>query len=98
MVKITDGVEIIKVSKGAFESYYEPQGFYEIDSEASRKIETEEEFNEEQKFIKDLEEKPLASWSKNEVKEYCSLLGLDISKTKNASEAKEIIKNFMSNK
>lgn len=105
MVKITNGVDVIEVSKGAYESIYKSQGFTEVDSKEEKseelphtRIETDEEFNKEQRFIKELEEKPLASWSKSEVKEYCALLGLDISKTKNVTEAKEIVKDFISNR
>lgn len=122
MVKITNGVDVIEVTRGAFENIYKSQGFVEADApkdkeqkvkgnpednqkhrdeeeeEGSKEpdeLEEEEEESEEQKFVKELEEKPLTSWNKKEIKKYCSIVGIDISGTKSADEAKEIIKNFL---
>lgn len=122
MVKITNGVDVIEVTRGAFENIYKSQGFVEADapkekerkvkenpegeqksdeeeqeegSKESDELEEETEESEEQKFVKELEEKPLTSWNKREIKRYCSIVGIDISGTKSADEAKEIIKNFL---
>lgn len=121
MVKITNGVDVIEVTRGAFENIYKSQGFVEADAPKEKRhkveenpedkqkhrdeeeeegskepdeLEEEEEF-EEQRFVKELEEKPLTSWNKKEIKKYCSIEGIDISGTKSADEAKEIIKNFL---
>ena len=105
MVKITNGVDVIKVTRGAFENIYKSQGFVEADAPKEKKqeegskepgeLEEETEEYEEQKFVKELEEKPLTSWNKKEIKRYCSIVGIDISGPKSAEEAKEIIKNFL---
>lgn len=123
MVKITNGVDVIEVTRGAFENIYKSQGFVEADAPKEKKqevkenpedkqkprdeeeqkegskepdeLEEETEESEEQKFVKELEEKPLTSWNKKEIKKYCSIVGIDISGTKSAEEAKEIIKNFL---
>lgn len=123
MVKITNGVDVIEVTRGAFENIYKSQGFVEADASKEKKqeakenpednqkprdkeeredvskkadeLEEETEESEEQKFVKELEEKPLTSWNKKEIKRYCSIVGIDISGTKSAEEAKEIIKNFL---
>lgn len=50
------------------------------------------EVDEDAKFCQELEEKPISGWSKNEVKKYAEIKGIDISGTKNVNEAKEIIK------
>lgn len=39
-----------------------------------------------------MQEKPLSQWTKNEVKRFASIKGIDLKGTKNASEAKERIK------
>ncbi len=122
MVKITNGVDVVEVTRGAFENIYKSQGFVEADAPKDKRhkveenpgdnqkhrdeeeeegskepdeLEEEEEESEEQKFVKELEEKPLTSWNKKEIKRYCSIVGIDISGTKSADEAKEIIKNFL---
>lgn len=125
MVKITNGVDVIEVTRGAFENIYKSQGFVEADAPKDKEqkvkvkgnpedkqkhndeeedeeglkepdeLEEEDEESEEQRFVKELEEKPLTSWNKKEIKRYCSIVGIDISGTKSADEAKEIIKNFL---
>lgn len=54
---------------------------------------TEKDYkSEEEKYIEKLMEKPISQWNKEEVKAYASIKGLDISKTQNIGEARNIIK------
>ena len=54
---------------------------------------TEKDYKlEEEKYVEKLMEKPISQWNKEEVKAYASIKGLDISKTKNIGEARNIIK------
>ena len=48
--------------------------------------------SEEEKYVEKLMEKPISQWNKEEVKAYASIKGLDISKTQNIGEARNIIK------
>lgn len=48
--------------------------------------------SEEEKYVEKLMEKPISQWNKEEVKAYASIKGLDISKTQNVGEARNIIK------
>lgn len=48
--------------------------------------------SEEEEYIDELLKKPISQWSKAEVKKYASVEGLDISKTQNIGEARNIIK------
>lgn len=48
--------------------------------------------SEEEKYVEKLMEKPISQWNKEEVKTYASIKGLDISKTQNVGEARNIIK------
>lgn len=43
----------------------------------------------------DLISKPISNWSKDEIKDFAEAKGIDISETKNAKEAKEIIKKYL---
>lgn len=54
---------------------------------------TEKDYkSEEEKYVEKLTEKPISQWNKEEVKAYASIKGLDISKTQNIGEARNIIK------
>ena len=45
--------------------------------------------------MEEILEKPISQWSKGEVKRFAAIKKIDISGTKNANEAKEIIKSFI---
>ena len=49
----------------------------------------------DEKFLEEVEEKPLSQWSKDEVKKFAALKDIDLSGTKNINEAKALIKDFM---
>lgn len=118
MIKITNGVEVFEVSKGAFESIYKNQGFNKVGEEIENEVETEidedfvdleidesgdekepedkdENVNDDEAFCEALMEKPIGQWKKKEVKKFCKIMNIDISKTESPDEAKEIIKKFL---
>lgn len=114
MVKITNGISIFTVSKGAYDGIFSHQGFKLVDnintneevenvsdvnSESSNNISNEEEIevNEDTRpdWLKELMEKPIANWNKEEIKKYASEFDIDISNTKNANEARNIIKESL---
>ena len=45
--------------------------------------------------FEELLEKPISQWNKTEVKDFATAKGIDIHGTKNANEAKEIIKKYL---
>ena len=45
--------------------------------------------------FEELLEKPISQWNKTEVKDFAAANGIDIHGTKNANEAKEIIKKYL---
>lgn len=54
---------------------------------------TEKDYkSEEEAYIDELLKKPISQWSKAEIKTYASVKGLDISKTQNIGEARNVIK------
>ena len=95
MVKITNGTNVFEVTRGAFDGIYSHQGYKIIDED---KVETnaqegsgEPEKTEDEKFIDEIIEKPISQWNKEEIKKFAALKDIDISGTKNATEAKELI-------
>ena len=45
--------------------------------------------------MEEILEKPISQWNKDEVKRFAGIKEIDITGTKNANEAKEIIKSFL---
>lgn len=97
MVKITNGVSVFEVTRGAFDGIYSRQGYTILDEKTASGVETanEPEKTEDEKFLDEIIEKPISQWSKEEVKRFAALKEIDITGTKNAGEAKEIIKSFI---
>lgn len=60
--------------------------------------EVEDTMTEDERFVHELEKKPLSQWNKDEVKRYATICNIDISGTKNAQEAKERIKTYIDEK
>ena len=94
MIEITNGAEKFKISKGAFESIYKKQGFRVVQPKKQKGDKTDPE--SEKSEIDLLTEKPISQWTKADIKTFAEAYEIDLSKIKNANEAKEIIKNFMS--
>lgn len=97
MVKITNGKNVFEVTRGAFDGIYSRQGYVILDESkpAEQNNDNVPEKTEDEKFVDEIIEKPLSQWNKDEVKKFAALNGIDISGTKNAGEAKELIKNFL---
>lgn len=98
MLKITNGISVFEVTRGAFEGIYSPQGYTIVDDKNnvdSEDYENVKEGNEDEKFLQDIVQKPISQWKKEDVKRFAKLKDIDISDTKSANEAKEIIKNFL---
>ena len=95
MVKITNGVNVFEVTRGAFDGIYSRQGYTIIDESKKDEINDAVEKSEEESFIDEIIDKPISQWGKDEVKRFASIKDIDITGTKNVSEAKEIIKHFL---
>lgn len=104
MVKITNGINVIEVTNGAFETVYKGQGYHKVVEQQavvsapvkSAPVKDEGQDTGEVDHVTELEEKPVSQWSKAEVKEYAEAKGIDLSGTKNVNEAKDRIKAAMS--
>lgn len=99
MVKITNGTNVFEVTRGAFDGIYSRQGYVLMDEKkSSNKVHEDKkvpEKSEDERFLEEIIEKPLSQWNKEEVKRFAMLKDIDITGTKNASEAKELIKQFL---
>ena len=97
MVKITNGVNVFEVTKGAFDGIYSRQGYVRVDDGTpTQEAHAGKDKTGDELFIEAVSEKPISQWSKDEVKRFASIKGVDIAGTKNVNEAKEIIKGFLS--
>ena len=96
MVRITNGDIVTDVPAGAYESIFAKQGYRIVDSGCADGVtKMSDEISEDDKFVADVVEKPLSQWTKEEVKRYAAIKGIDIAGTKNPTEAKHLIKAFM---
>lgn len=98
MVKITNGVNVFEVTRGAFDGIYSRQGYRLVDEKTEAKAPeapVAPEKSEDDIFVEEILEKPISQWNKEEVKRFAAIKEIDISGTKNANEAKEIIKSFI---
>lgn len=96
MVTITNGVKTFDVPAGAVNGF-KTAGFKLVNGKSKKKAEKEPAIDEqsEQEQQDDLLEKPLTKWTKDEIKEFAASNGIDISGTKNANEARELVKKFL---
>ena len=100
MVKITNGVNVFEVTRGAFDGIYSRQGYTIMNEKAVKDTKTHEapkasKKTEDEIFVEEILEKPISQWNKDEVKRFAGIKEIDITGTKNANEAKEIIKSFL---
>ena len=100
MVKITNGVNIFEVTRGAFDGIYSRQGYTIMNEKAAKDAKTPKapkapEKTEDEIFVEEILEKPISQWNKEEIKRFAAINEIDISGTKNANEAKKIIKSFI---
>ena len=97
MVKITNGVNVFEVTRGAFDGIYSRQGYTIMNEKAAKDAKTPEapEKTEDEIFVEEILEKPISQWNKDEVKRFAGIKEIDITGTKNVNVAKEIIKSFL---
>lgn len=100
MVEITNGIIVTRVPNSAYEKIFKHQGYCLVDggttADEGEATGSDIGVNEDDIFVAQVQEKPLSQWSKDEVKRYAAIKGIDISDTKNPNEAKHIIKAYMS--
>lgn len=101
MVKITNGVNVFEVTNGAFDGIFSHQGYTIVGAETAipqvEEVTTPvvPEKTEDERFLEEVVEKPISQWDKEEIKRFAALKGIDLSGTRTADEARELILNFI---
>lgn len=100
MIKITDGVNIFEVTRGAFDGIYSHQGYSVLEEDIITETEqnepvTSDNRTDEEIFVEELLKKPISQWNKEEAKEFVTIKGVDVSGAKKLDEVKELIKEFI---
>lgn len=93
-VKVTNGHNTHRVSEGAYNAYYKPQGYYIVNEE----MEEQERFDsfiqsdaEEDKELELLSTTPVSEMSKEQLKRYAKFLGVDLTGVRNTAQVRERI-------
>lgn len=102
MVKLTNGVDTIIVSSGAA-NVYKRMGFRSvvehmpgdiiIDSADDNK--TEEHISDDEVYVNNLLEKPISRWTKEEVKKFAAIKGINLNGAKTFNDAKDRVKSYL---
>lgn len=95
-IKSRDEKNVFQVTHGAYNTVFKNQG-YEIVPKAKKtaqhksgnKMPTDDE-----RFVEELLEKPISQWSKDEVKRFVDVKGIDTTGAKSVAEVKELIKSM----
>lgn len=101
MVVITNGINEFEVSRGAYESIFQKQGYSIIvDAEAeavedNNDAEATERAEHVDKDAEALVEKPISQWTKNEVKNFIAKKGIDVSGITSFNEVKDRVRKYI---
>ena len=99
MVRITNGVDTFEVTNGAYENNFKKLGYTIVEEGKAKKevvnAEPEDTRSPAEKFVDKMKEIPISKWSKADIKRFADFEKIDISGTRNADEAREIISEFL---
>lgn len=104
MITITNGINELVVTRGAYEGVYRPQGYAikenlahnsNVDTESTEVVTNIEGDEKVSIQMADLAEKPISQWSKTEVKDFASANGISLDGTKSFNDAKELVRKFI---
>ena len=96
MVTLTNVLNVFEVTLGAFDGIYSRQGYTIVNDAVKLKAaDWVPEKTEDELFLDEILEKPISQRNKEEVKRFAALNDIDIAGTKNANEAKNVIKEFL---
>lgn len=106
MLTITNGVEVIEVTNGAFQTVFKNQGYKPVKgakrpAEAVTEPQTansegsQGEENTDDAFIAEITEKPIAEWRRDDLIRYAEIKGIEIPEGAKVPEMKEIVKDAL---
>ena len=102
MITITNGVKTCEVPTGAYNSVYKNQGWYPVNAEEQHTYEEETDVSdtsstdtEEAQDYSYLIEKPIGSWTKEEVAQFVKENEIDTKGATKVQQVKNIVKDWI---
>lgn len=101
MVIITNGINEFEVSRGAYESIFQKQGYSIVVDTETEVVENNkdaaaaEPAKQVDKDAEALMEKPISQWTKNEVKSFIDKKKIDVSGITSFNEVKDRVRKYI---
>ena len=101
MVIITNGINEFEVSRGAYESIFQKQGYSIVVDTETEVVENNkdavaaEPTKQVDKDAEALMEKPISQWTKNEVKSFIDKKRIDVSGITSFNEVKDRVRKYI---
>lgn len=99
MVKIQNGSNLLLVTMGAFQNTYKKLGFTIVDEKKKYEEPVIKEVVAAPEAVEEsldyLLERPISSWSKEELRDFADVKKIDISGAQKVAEVKDIIKAWL---
>lgn len=95
-IKSKDEKEIFQVTQGAYNTVFEGQGYSIVPKpkKAGQHKSADKASSEDERFVAELMEKPISQWTKDEVKRFVDIKGIDTTGAKSVNEVKDLIKSM----
>lgn len=101
MINITNGINEFEVSRGAYESIFQKQGYSIVVDTETEVVENNkdaaaaEPAKQVDKDAEALMEKPISQWTKNEVKSFIDKKRIDVSGITSFNEVKDRVRKYI---
>lgn len=101
MINITNGINEFEVSRGAYESIFQKQGYSIVVDTETEVVENNkdaaaaEPAKQVDKDAEALMEKPISQWTKNEVKSFIDKKKIDVSGITSFNEVKDRVRKYI---
>lgn len=101
MVIVTNGINEFEVSRGAYESIFQKQGYSIVVDTETEVVENNkdaaaaEPAKQVDKDAEALMEKPISQWTKNEVKSFIDKKRIDVSGITSFNEVKDRVRKYI---
>ena len=101
MIVITNGINEFEVSRGAYESIFQKQGYSIVVDTETEVVENNkdaaaaEPAKQVDKDAEALMEKPISQWTKNEVKSFIDKKRIDVSGITSFNEVKDRVRKYI---
>lgn len=101
MINITNGINEFEVSRGAYESIFQKQGYSIVVNTETEVVENNkdaaaaEPAKQVDKDAEALMEKPISQWTKNEVKSFIDKKKIDVSGITSFNEVKDRVRKYI---